>query len=78
MTTMTSKGQVTVPKKLRDALGLKPGSEVVFEYEGNGRAVIRRAGKRAPPKSVFAKLRGSLKGGLTTDQILDMTRGKDR
>jgi AbrB family looped-hinge helix DNA binding protein len=74
MTTMTSKGQVTVPKRMREALGLKPGSEVVFEYQGNGKAVIRRAGK--PPKSRFAKLRGTLKSDLTTDQILAMTRGE--
>jgi AbrB family looped-hinge helix DNA binding protein len=74
MTTMTSKGQVTVPKRLREALGLKPGSEVVFEYQGDGKAVIRRAGK--PPKSRFAKLLGSAKGGLTSDEILAMTRGE--
>jgi AbrB family looped-hinge helix DNA binding protein len=75
MTTMTSKGQVTVPKRLRDALGLKPGNEVVFEYQGNGQATIRRAGK--PPKSRFAKLLGSAKGGMTTDEILALTRGED-
>jgi antitoxin PrlF len=73
MTTMTSKGQVTVPKRLREALGLKPGSEVVFEYQGNGRATIRRVGKA--PKSRFAKLRGSLKSDLTTDEIMAMLRG---
>jgi antitoxin PrlF len=73
MTTMTSKGQVTVPKPMRDALGLKPGSKVVFEYQGNGKAVIRRAG--AAPKSRFAKLRGSLKSDLTTDEIMAMLRG---
>jgi len=73
MTTMTSKGQVTVPKRLREALGLKPGSEVVFEYQGNGRAIIRRLGKA--PKSRFEKLRGSLKSDLTTDQIMALLRG---
>lgn len=75
MTTMTSKGQVTIPKRMREALGLKPGSKVVLEFRPPGEAVIRKAGK--PPKSRFAKLRGSLKGGLTTDEILAMTRGED-
>jgi AbrB family looped-hinge helix DNA binding protein len=31
---ITSKGQITVPKAVRHALGLKPGDKVVFEQEG--------------------------------------------
>jgi len=38
---VTSKGQVTVPKAVRDALGIKKGDEVVFRVEGN-RAVLAR------------------------------------
>ena len=38
---VTSKGQVTVPKAVRDALGLKVGDEVIFRVEGN-RAVLAR------------------------------------
>jgi antitoxin PrlF len=38
---VTSKGQVTVPKAVRDALGIKEGDEVVFHVEGN-RAVLAR------------------------------------
>lgn len=38
---ITSKGQVTVPKAVRDALGIKAGDEVVFRVEGN-RAVLAR------------------------------------
>jgi antitoxin PrlF len=38
---ITSKGQVTVPKVVRDALGIKEGDEVVFRVEGN-RAVLAR------------------------------------
>jgi AbrB family looped-hinge helix DNA binding protein len=40
---MTSKGQVTVPKDIRDALGLKPGHRVRFEIDENGDARIVRA-----------------------------------
>jgi len=38
---VSSKGQVTVPKAVRDALGIKQGDEVVFRVEGN-RAVLAR------------------------------------
>ncbi len=38
---LTSKGQVTVPKAVRDALGLKAGDDVIFRVEGN-RAVLAR------------------------------------
>ncbi|MFL6087895.1 MAG: AbrB/MazE/SpoVT family DNA-binding domain-containing protein [Mycobacterium sp.] len=38
---MTSKGQVTLPKAVRDALGIKAGDELIFWVEGN-RAVLAR------------------------------------
>lgn len=38
---VTSKGQVTVPRAVRDALGIREGDEVVFRVEGN-RAVLAR------------------------------------
>jgi antitoxin PrlF len=38
---MTSKGQVTVPKAVRTALGLKEGDEIVFRVQGD-RAVVTR------------------------------------
>ncbi len=38
---LTSKGQVTVPKVVRDALGLEEGDEVLFHVEGN-RAILAR------------------------------------
>lgn len=38
---ITSKGQVTLPKAVRDALGIKTGDAVVFRVEGN-RAVLAR------------------------------------
>jgi AbrB family looped-hinge helix DNA binding protein len=38
---VTSKGQITVPKPVRDALGIEPGDELVFRVEG-GRAVLSK------------------------------------
>jgi antitoxin PrlF len=39
---MTVKGQVTIPKDVRDALGLKPGEPVEFDWNAAGEAVIRK------------------------------------
>jgi len=40
MTKMTTKGQVTIPKRLRDYLGLEPGSAVDFELADDGRVFL--------------------------------------
>lgn len=73
-TTVTSKGQVTIPKAVRTHLGIKPGTAVDFELGSDGRVTLKTAAK--PPKSVFARLRGSAGRGMTTDQIMALTRGE--
>ena len=40
---ISEKGQITVPKDVRDALGLHPGDRLLFDVEGGDRAVIRKA-----------------------------------
>jgi AbrB family looped-hinge helix DNA binding protein len=42
-TTVTSKGQVTIPKDVRDALGLRPGDRVEIETDGEGSARLTKA-----------------------------------
>lgn len=42
MSNLTVKGQVTIPKDVRDALGLKPGQPVEFDWNAAGEAVIRK------------------------------------
>jgi antitoxin PrlF len=40
--TVTSKGQITVPVRMREKLGLRPGSKLVFEEQPNGNFVVRK------------------------------------
>jgi antitoxin PrlF len=74
MPRMTSKGQVTIPKRFRDRLGLRPGSEVEFEENGEGDVLVKGT-KPAARKSRFAALRGTLRSGLTADELMKLTRG---
>lgn len=58
-TTMTSKGQVTIPKSIRDQLGLRQGTRVAFAVEGD-HAVLRPATPQRPaPKSGFGMVKVS-------------------
>ncbi len=80
-TTVTTKGQVTIPKPIRDFLGLTPGSQVVFEYGPSGDVVLKPAGRAHPGRagrSRFARLRGTgTQRGMTTDQLMNLLRGYD-
>ena len=73
-TTVTRKGQVTIPKPVRDRLGIVPGSSVTFELASDGRVVLVKAGAEPPP-SLFARFRGAAGVGLSTDEIMALTRG---
>jgi AbrB family looped-hinge helix DNA binding protein len=71
---MTSKGQVTIPKRVREYLGLKPGSEVDFECTEGGKVILRTPDD-ARHASRFAALRGTLGSGMTADELMKLTRG---
>jgi AbrB family looped-hinge helix DNA binding protein len=77
---VTVKGQVTIPKPIRDRLGLVPGSEVEFTLDPDGRVVLRKADDdpaTAPP-SRFARTRPAHGwNGMTTEEIMKLTRGED-
>jgi AbrB family looped-hinge helix DNA binding protein len=53
-TTMTTKGQVTVPREIRDRLGLKSGDKMAFTLLSDGTIVMR------PKRRRLAELAGSL------------------
>jgi antitoxin PrlF len=76
LTRVTTKGQVTIPKPIRDRLGIVPGDTVAFELAPDGRIVLVKAGQ-ARPVSRFETLRGRAGAGLSTDEIMALTRGED-
>lgn len=75
-TTVTSKGQVTIPKPIRDSLGLEPGSRVEFVREEDGKVVLLRDDGDSPAKRI-ARVRGSLPSDMSTDEIMALLRGDD-
>jgi antitoxin PrlF len=73
-TTVTSKGQVTIPKPVREHLGIAPGSQVEFRRAADGSIVIEKVAATREP-SRFAKLVGIAGPGPSTDEIMAITRG---
>lgn len=76
MTTVTSKGQVTIPKPMRDRLGIKPGTQVIFALDKAGRVYLEAADGGRPGRSRFEKLRGTANTRMSTDEIMALTRGE--
>ena len=78
--TLTSKCQVTIPKKVRESLGLGPGSQVDFDVDKHGHIIIRKAqgpGPRKPPtRDRFERARGRATVKWKTDELMELLRGK--
>ena len=73
---LTTKGQVTIPQEIRDRLGLLPHCEVEFDVVGDSVRIRKARSKKTRGQLIIARLRGSApKSGLTTDQIMALTRG---
>jgi AbrB family looped-hinge helix DNA binding protein len=70
---VTTKGQVTIPKKVRDGLGIRPGDELEFVQDRRGYRVEKRI--RVSP---FGKYRGYLKhlAGKESDELVEEMRGR--
>lgn len=82
---VTSKGQVTIPKDVRDALGIAPGTDVGFQEE-DGKIVLVNKDEQAEESRGARMVRLMVEFGdrmrregrlnnLTTDEIMEMTRG---
>ena len=79
--TLTSKCQVTIPKRIRDTLGLGPGSQVDFDLDDQGQIVIRKAagGKTTRPqgRDRFDRVRGRATVKWRTDDLMRLLRGDE-
>lgn len=77
-TVLTVKGQVTIPKPIRDALGLKPGTPVDFGVNKEGQVVILKAQETAAKvQDRFEAARGKADVKWRTKELMALLRGDD-
>ncbi|MBS0421954.1 MAG: AbrB/MazE/SpoVT family DNA-binding domain-containing protein [Proteobacteria bacterium] len=68
---------MTLPKEIRDQLRLKAGSGVTFERIAGGEVVLRPTKpKSRSPRGAYVKHRGRATVRMTTEEIMDLTRGE--
>jgi AbrB family looped-hinge helix DNA binding protein len=72
---VTTKGQVTIPVEIRERFGFLPDTEVEFVVQDD---IVRLRRVDQPERRrgdrMISRLRGRAKGGMTTDEILALTR----
>jgi antitoxin PrlF len=73
---LTSKGQVTIPQEIREQLGLLPYSEVEFEVDGDSVRIRKARRSTGRGDALIARMRGTAKAGMRTDEIMKLTRGE--
>jgi AbrB family looped-hinge helix DNA binding protein len=74
---LTTKGQVTIPLEIRKRLGLLPWTEVEFEVDGDSVRLRRKATGHGRGDRLIEAMRRAPrpKPGMTTDQLMALTRG---
>lgn len=75
---ITSKGQVTIPQRIREELGLLPNTEVDFVVDGDTVRIVKASSPRGETRGqrVVRLLRGAPRPSLSTDEIMALTRGE--
>lgn len=77
-TRITVKGQVTIPKTVRDALHLSAGDGVDFVVNREGQVIVRKAGvHRARKRDRFEAARGKAQVRWRTDELMTLLRETD-
>lgn len=72
---ITSKGQVTIPMEIREKMGLLPDTEVEFEVTGNTVCLKKAKAQSRRSRNLITRLKGKGTVGMTTDEIMALTRG---
>lgn len=76
-TTMTIKGQVTIPKQIRDSLGLQPGVKLNFAVNREGEVVLNKAERKSVRKpDRFDTARGKADVKWRTKDLMALLRGE--
>lgn len=76
-TTLTSKGQVTVPKHVRESMQLLPGMAVEFTVNGAGEVVLRQAQVSRAKRDRFDAARGGADVRWRTKDLMQLLRPED-
>jgi antitoxin PrlF len=76
MPRVTTKGQVTIPKEIRDALGIEPGDEITFEEVDSGYRIQKKAPTTANGGDPFDKYRGMADSADTMPERMRRLRGE--
>jgi antitoxin PrlF len=71
---VSSKGRVTIPKAIRDRFGFRRGADI--EFITNGKAVYVINANASKGEKLVLRMRGAADRGMTTDEIMAMTRGE--
>ncbi|MCP3857102.1 MAG: AbrB/MazE/SpoVT family DNA-binding domain-containing protein [Actinomycetia bacterium] len=71
---VTEKGQITIPKDIRDALGIGAGTEVEFERDNETIVVRKATGPTTRGRQLAERLRGRGDVAMTTSEIMALTR----
>jgi len=76
---INSKGQVTIPGEIREKAGLLPNTYVNFEFDGTVVRLVPATERNGNGRGarLVAHLRGTATLGMTTDEIMAMTRGDE-
>jgi AbrB family looped-hinge helix DNA binding protein len=85
-TNVTVRGQVTLPKAMRDAAGIRPGDSVSVRLRPEGGIIVEREAPDVDKDTYLAELHAIMRekplrqgpfDGLTTDEIMQILRGDD-